>query len=114
VTTLQTNEFGRDHIRYTKPDQRFRMGLTRTLRPVAGETNERFEARMHQMVCCLYECDPPPEHVDLDFERRAGALVECTVKVFHTPVAAPIADTDGGPAGGRNAKPRGGRGGGHA
>jgi hypothetical protein len=101
--------YGNDRFTYRRGESRRRIGRAEDIRPQPHESNEDFQRRMERMVECLLELHPEIESVDLQFERRAGVLVECTIDAIYAPTPEVIQPDTRSTA--RRAEPRGSRGG---
>lgn len=95
-----SHDFGQDRYRYIG-GVRHRVGLVRTLLPLARETNSQFETRIEVLVRQL-EAMAKVRSVAVDFEIRDGAIVQAVLDVEHDPYVEFIAE-DAHPAGGRRA-----------
>lgn len=98
-------EFGHDHFAYID-GQRMRVGATRTLRPLDGESGCAFRQRVDTLVHQLLACGT----LEIDEEIRGGIVVQAIIRLHSPPEPAPIYD-DHRLAGGRPAGARGRRGG---
>lgn len=98
-------EFGHDHYGYID-GQRMRLGATRTLRPIEGETGTAFRCRVDSLAQQLLPCGT----LVVDEEIRGGVVVQAILRLRMDPEPAPILD-DARRAGGRPSGPRGSRGG---
>lgn len=86
-TTTQA-AFGHDHYLYIG-DERLRVGVTRTLRPVAGESRAAFRQRVAEVIQTL---QATAGTLALDEELRNGVVVQVTIRLHIPPaLAAPIA-----------------------
>jgi hypothetical protein len=99
------NDYGRDRF-IRRNGQRLRVGMVRSIQPNPAETNADFERRMDQLADVLERMDGIMS-VGYEFERRAGAIVQCVFDVDHAPRPETVTD-DPRPAGGRSGTPRGG------
>ena len=97
------HDFGYDRFVYID-GVRHRTVLARTLLPLDSETNAHFEERMGHIASQLATLGKV-KSVEVQFQRRAGAIVECLVIVTHDPYPEYITG-DERPAGGRP-NPRG-------
>ena len=93
-TTTQA-AFGHDHYLYIG-DERLRVGVTRTLRPVAGESRAAFRQRVADAVQALRATEGT---LALDEELRDGVLVQVTLRLQVPPTLAPPIACDPTPVG---------------
>ncbi len=81
-------EFGFDHYTYME-GQRMHVGLTRTLRPTAGEPSADFRQRMTRLVQHLAAAEGIVG-IDMDEELRDGLLWQCVIRLRLAPTPAPL------------------------
>lgn len=93
------NEFGRDRFLYVD-GARYRTKLVRTIVPDDGESNSAFEARMESLAQNAQRL-AKVRTVELEFERRSGSIVSCTVDISHVPYPDRVTGEDRRVAGGR-------------
>lgn len=101
-----TEIYGHDRF-IIRDGQRLRTRMVRTVQPLDGETNANFERRMDAMAAALGKMEKV-QSVELEFERRKNAIVQCTIDVQHVPYRVFVMD-DESPAGGRSGGGRGQR-----
>lgn len=78
-------------------------GRTRTIRPMRGESNGAFEARIDGIAAELLSRHGVTS-LDTAFERAAGGITQCVVTYGHPPKPEPRIADDPRPAGGRAAR----------
>ncbi len=81
-------EFGHDHYTYIE-GQRMLVGMTRTIRPGAGETGEAFRHRVADLVQPLLATG---RNLNVDEELHDGNLVQVIVHVEVAPTPSPPSD----------------------
>jgi hypothetical protein len=84
MDTTTRAAFGHDHYLYIG-DERLQVGMTRTLRPVAGESSAAFRQRVAEAVHALRATEGT---LALDEELRDGVLVQVTLRLQVPPTLA--------------------------
>lgn len=107
ATTQTSNDYGVDRYSYVG-GVRCLVGRTRTIRPIAGETNGSFQARIDDLAGELLSRHGVT-NLDTVFELAAGGITQCVVTYGFPPKPEPFPATDDRPAGGRVVPIRGGR-----
>lgn len=88
MPTPRLAEFSYDHYTYIE-GQRMRVGLTRTLRPTAGEPSADFRTRITRLVQHLVAAEGIMS-IEMDEELRDGQLWQCVIRLRLAPTPAPL------------------------
>jgi hypothetical protein len=105
--TQTSNDYGVDRYSYVN-GVRCLVGRTRTIRPIAGETNGAFQARIDDLAGELLSRHGVTS-LDTSFELAAGGITQCVVTYGCPPKPEPTPAADDRPAGGRVVPMRGSR-----
>jgi hypothetical protein len=107
AATQTSNDFGVDRYSYVG-GVRCLVGRTRTIRPMPGETNGGFQARIDTLAAELLARHGVTS-LDTAFELAAGGITQCVLTYGCPPRPEPSPADDPRPAGGRVVPMRGGR-----
>lgn len=90
---IQTGAFGHNHYMYHQ-GQRMQVGITRTIRPTAGESPPAFRQRIANLVQALLATGGI---LAVDEELRDGVLVQVIIRLQLPPTPAPPIEHDPSP-----------------